>query len=221
MNNNDSDYLMMSGIQHFDFCRRQWALIHVEQQWQENILTAEGRIDHEKCHDDSFIEKRNDIIIMRGMRVVSHRLKLSGTCDVVEFHKSDDGITLSKYSGKWIPIPIEYKHGISKSIDADRLQLCAQGMALEEMLVCSIEYGYLYYKKSNRREKVELTNELREKTISISSEMNHYFENGWTPSAKVKAKCRKCSLHEICLPVLEKKKDVGVYINSFLEEVDN
>ncbi len=128
--NNEDDYLMMSGIQHFDFCRRQWALIHIEQQWKENVLTTEGKVDHEKCHNETLIEKRNDIIIMRGMRVVSHQLKLSGNCDVVEFHRINDGISLSKYSDKWLPVPIEYKHGESKWIDADRLQLCAQAIAL-------------------------------------------------------------------------------------------
>ena len=82
----DSDYLLLSGIQHFCFCRRQWALIHLEQQWQENLRTAEGRIDHTRCHDDSLREKRGGLLIVRGMRVVSHTLRLSGICDVVEFH---------------------------------------------------------------------------------------------------------------------------------------
>lgn len=108
----ENDYLMMSGLQHFDFCRRQWALIHIEQLWKENVLTAEGRYDHRVCHDDSRTEKRNDLIIMRGMRVVSHSLGLSGTCDVVEFHASEDGIELDKYIGKWKPVPVEYKHSL-------------------------------------------------------------------------------------------------------------
>ena len=92
---NEEDYLMISGIQHFDFCRRQWALIHIEPQWQENILTVEGKIEHTVCHDESKIEKRKDIIIMRGMRVISHKLKLTGVCDVVEFH-SGSGSPLTR-----------------------------------------------------------------------------------------------------------------------------
>ena len=213
---NDENYLMMSGIQHFDFCRRQWALIHIEQQWKENDLTAKGIVEHQKCHDDSFVEKRNDIIIFRGMRVVSHLLKMSGICDVVEFQRDDNGITLDRCSGKWTPIPIEYKHGQSKSIDADRLQLCAQAIALEEMLVCTIQYGYLFYKKTNRREKVDLTEELRNKTISYSKEMAGYYERGWTPYVKKRAKCKSCSLNELCLPELENKKNVLSYIDEFV-----
>ena len=77
---NVDDYLLMSGIQHFSFCRRQWALIHLEQQWAENLRTAEGRLEHERCHDESFTEKRGNLLVVRGMRVVSHRLRMSGSC---------------------------------------------------------------------------------------------------------------------------------------------
>ena len=99
------DYLMMSGIQHFSFCRRQWALIHLEQQWSENLRTVEGHLLHERCHDDSLREKRGDLLIVRGMRVVSHRLRLSGICDIVEFHADPNGITLQRDPGLWRPVP--------------------------------------------------------------------------------------------------------------------
>ena len=105
------DYLMMSGIQHFSFCRRQWALIHLEQQWSENLRTVEGRLLHERCHDDSLREKRGDLLIVRGMRVISHRLRLSGSCDIVEFHADPNGITLQQEPGLWRLVPVEYKHG--------------------------------------------------------------------------------------------------------------
>ena len=214
---NEEDYLLMSGIQHFCFCRRQWALIHIEQQWEENLLTAEGRIDHQKCHDENAIEKRRDLIIMRGLRVVSHKLRLSGACDVVEFHRDEEGIPLSKYEGKWSIVPIEYKHGKSKAIDADRLQLCAQGIALEEMFVASIKYGYLFYKGTNKREKVEFSEELREKTKIMATEMYQYYNRGWTPSAKKTAKCKSCSLIEKCLPGILFKRDVKAYIHDYVE----
>ncbi len=216
----DEDYLMMSGIQHFDFCRRQWALIHIEQQWEENFLTAEGKIDHKKCHDDKIIEKRKNIIIIRGMRVISHKLKMSGICDVVEFHKNENGITLNKYDDRWLPFPIEYKHGHEKTIDADRLQLCAQAISLEEMLVCNIEFGFLYYKENNKREKVVFTDELRNKTISVADEMNSYFERTWTPSAKISSKCKSCSLKEICVPKLGSKRNVNKYIEEYIKECE-
>ena len=104
---NPDDYLQMSGIQHFCFCRRQWALAYLEQQWAENQRTAEGHLLHEHCHDDSFREKRGDLLIVRGLRVISHRLRLSGTCDVVEFRADPDGISLQDYSGLWLPLPVE------------------------------------------------------------------------------------------------------------------
>ena len=214
---NEDDYLMMSGLQHFDFCRRQWALIHIEQQWAENALTAEGRVEHSLCDDDSRSEKRNDLIIMRGMRVISHKLKLVGVCDVVEFHAcTKGGISLQKYEGEWELIPVEYKHGHSKTIDADRLQLCAQGIALEEMFVCKIDYGFLFYKETKRREKVEFSKELRLKVEEMSKEMTNYFQRGWTPKVKMSGNCKSCSLADICVPKINGKKDVAEYIGEYV-----
>lgn len=212
-----NDYLMMSGLQHFNFCRRQWALIHIEQLWKENVLTAEGRYDHRVCHDESRTEKRNDLIIMRGMRVVSHSLGLSGTCDVVEFHTSEDGIELDKYIGKWKPVPVEYKHGKSKTIDADRLQLCAQGIALEEMLVCKIEYGFLFYNTTRQREQVLFSDDLRNTVRQMAREMKEYYDRGWTPSVKKSRKCRSCSLKDLCLPEIEQRRNVEAYIEKYIQ----
>ena len=169
------DYLQMSGLQHFCFCRRQWALIHLEQQWSENQRTAEGRLLHERCHDDALREKRGDLLTVRGMRVVSHRLRLAGACDVVEFHADPAGVPLQGQPGLWLPLPVEYKHGAPKQNDADRLQLCAQAMALEEMLVCEVPRGALFYAETRRREWVDLTPELRQKTQQMADEMNDYF----------------------------------------------
>lgn len=215
----DADnYLMMSGIQHFCFCRRQWALIHLEQQWDENQRTAEGRIEHKRCHDDSLREKRGDVLTVRGMRVVSHRLRLAGDCDVVEFHSSENGVALQGMNGLWLPYPVEYKHGVSKETDADRLQLCAQAMALEEMLVCDVPSGALYYEAARRRETVEFTPELRAKTQQAAGEMNAYFARGYTPKVKTGKHCNACSLKELCLPVLCRKADVCGYIRTHLAE---
>lgn len=158
------EYLLLSGIQHFCFCRRRWALIHLEQQWQENLRTAEGRLDHTRCHDDTLREKRGNLLTVRGMRVVSHTLRLSGICDVVEFHTDQEGVPLQGYEGRWLPLPVEYKHGSAKQNDADWLQLCAQAIALEEMLVCAVPRGALYYVADRRREVVEFTPELRQTT---------------------------------------------------------
>lgn len=212
------DYLLMSGIQHFAFCRRQWALIHLEQQWAENQRTAEGRLDHTRCHDDDLSEKRGDLLVVGGMRVVSHRLKLAGNCDMVEFRANPTGVALQGRAGKWLPMPVEYKHGHAKENDADRLQLCAQAMALEEMLVCEIPQGALYYVETRRREMVPLTADLRAATQSMAEEMNDCFSRGYTPRSKPAKHCNDCSLKELCLPVLYKRADPIAYLRRHIDE---
>lgn len=214
----ENDYLMMSGIQHFCFCRRQWALVYMEQQWQENIYTIEGKLEHTRCHDESLTEKRGNLLIVRGMRVISHRLHLSGSCDVVEFHADPSGISLQKWDGLWKPIPVEYKHGHSKENDADRLQLCAQAMALEEMLVCEIPQGILFYEETRRREIVELTDELRNTTQKMADEMISYFSRGYTPKVRPAKHCNACSIKELCLPKLYKQSDAAAYISEHITQ---
>lgn len=210
--NSEDDYLMMSGLQHFDYCKRQWALIHIEQQWADNLFTAEGNVMHKRCHNEKIVEKRGDLIVTRGMRVVSHTLKLTGVCDVVEYHKSSKGIPINGYDGMWDVVPVEYKHGHPKTIDADRLQLCAQAIALEEMLVCDINSGFLYYGEIRRREQVLFTNDLRAKVKSMAEEMCKYYMRGYTPIVKKSSNCNMCSLKDICLPIVENKRNVKQYI---------
>ena len=188
------DWLPLSGIQHFCFCRRQWALIHLEQQWAENRRTVEGQ-------------------------VVSRRLGLSGNCDVVEFRAGPEGIPLQNAEGLWKPMPVEYKHGRAKASDADRLQLCAQAMALEEMLVCSIPEGALFYEETRRREVVPLTEELRQATQKMADEMHTYFARGYTPKSKPGTHCSACSLKELCLPVLYQRADPKAYLRTHLDEM--
>ncbi|MDD4849880.1 MAG: CRISPR-associated protein Cas4 [Gemmiger sp.] len=214
----EDDYLQMSGIQHFAFCRRQWALIHLEQQWAENLRTAEGRLEHDRCHDETQDESRGTLLVMRGLRVVSHRLQLAGNCDVVEFRADPAGISLQNHPGLWCPTPIEYKHGHSKANDADRLQLCAQAMALEEMLVCQIPTGYLFYQETHRREPVLLADALRQKALQMAAEMLEYYRRGYTPKPKPGKFCNACSLKEQCLPQLNKRVSPAAYIRSHLEE---
>ena len=134
----EEDFLMLSGLEHFRFCRRQWALIHVENQWNENLRTVEGQLMHERVHDADFREKRGDLLIVRDMRIFSRTLGVSGNCDMVEFRRNPDGIELQGEAGKYLPYPIEYKHGTLRNDRANELQLCCQAMCLEEMLCCSI-----------------------------------------------------------------------------------
>lgn len=215
-NYTDEDFLQLSGIQHFVFCRRQWSLIHLEQQWSDNLHTVQGNIVHEKCHDESLTEKRGNLLICRGLRVFSHRLGVSGQCDVVEFRLSETGATLIGYKGLWQPCPVEYKRGKPKIDDSDILQLCAQAICLEEMFCTDIPEGYLFYDAPHRREKIEFTSELRQKVGEMFAEMRSYYSRGYTPKAKYSKKCRSCSLKELCLPKLSKIKTVGSYYAEML-----
>lgn len=214
----DEEFLMISGIQHFIFCRRQWALIHVEQLWNDNLRTIEGEIIHEKCHDETFTETRKDLLVCRGMRIFSKKLKVSGQSDVVEFRKSKTGINLFGHEGLWQPCPVEYKRGKPKEDLSDILQLCTQAICLEEMLCCDIEEGYLFYHETHRREKVVVTKELRQQVFDIFKEMNDYYDRGYTPKAKYNKKCRNCSMKDLCLPKISKHRSVDTYYQLSLEE---
>lgn len=208
---------MLSGIQHYAFCIRQWALIHVEIAWKENFHTVIGNIFHEKAHSSSN-EKRNNIIISRSLPVQSKTLGISGECDVVEFHLSENGVKLNGRQGKYIPCPIEYKKGNPKADDIDILQLIAQVMCLEEMFCCDIKYGYLFYGKTKHREKVIITVELKNKVSMLYEEMHTILKHGYIPKVKTNKKCRLCSLEDICIPKLCGKLSVKNYIESKLEE---
>lgn len=213
------DYLPLSGLQHFSFCRRQWALIHLEQQWEENVLTAQGRIEHEITHDETRVESRGRLLISRGMRVISHRLRLQGSCDTVEFHQGDAGIPLPGKAGLWQPFPVEYKHGRpGVNLASDRLQLCAQAMCLEEMLACDIPQGALFYHSTRRREEVIFDAELRDRVRTMAEEMNQAFTRGHTPRVKPKTGCKSCSLKEVCLPKLIETKSAQAYVHQAIAE---
>ena len=218
MGYDEDEFLQLSGIQHFAFCRRQWALAYLECQWQNNLLTVEGNIVHERAHDEGFTEKRKDLLICRGMRISSREMGVSGQCDVVEFHKTDGGVTLFGRAGEWQPVPVEYKRGRPKADDCDRLQLAAQAMCLEEMLGGEVPIAYLYYDEIRRREKVEISPGLRQNVRDIFREMHDYYRRGYTPKAKPKKACQSCSLKELCLPRLTKTLSVSEYYKRALGE---
>ncbi len=212
----EEDYLMLSGLQHFAYCRRQWALIHIEQQWAENERTVDGQIFHSVAHDKARIEKRGDLLITRGLPVKSAKLGMSGICDVVEFHKSEEGVSLASYEGLWQPYPVEYKKGLPKLNEADEMQLCGQAICLEEMLLCRIPGGSLFYGENRRREPVEFTEELRGKVYDMAKEMHVLWDKGYTPRVKPQKGCNACSLKEICVPTLVRVKSVSAYIEGSL-----
>ena len=150
--------------------------------------------------------------------MVSRRLGLSGNCDVVEFRADPEGIPLQSTEGLWKPMPVEYKHGRAKASDADRLQLCAQAMALEEMLVCEVPEGEIFYEETRQREHVSLTPELRSTAQTMADEMNRLFARGYTPKSKPGKHCNACSLKELCLPALYQQADPAAYLREHIEE---
>ncbi len=219
------DLLPLSGIQHFLFCRRQWALIHVERQWQENGLTVEGKLLHQRADQPFGSETRHGLITARAVPVASYSLGLAGVCDVVEFCESPEGVALPGRAGLFLPAPVEYKRGSPKSSpDAlraacDEAQLCAQAICLEEMLAVHIACGFLFYGETRHRVTVELGAELRALVRRMAAEMHAYFERGYTPRVKTGKACRSCSLAEVCLPELQERLPAAsAYIRRQLEE---
>ncbi len=218
MNQPEKEPLLLSGLQHFRFCRRQWALIHIENQWAENFRTVDGSLMHEHAHDTGFPESRGDRLTVRGLAIHSAALGVTGQCDVVEFRRAVDGIPLRKKEGLWQPYPVEYKRGKPKENDADKLQLCGQAMCLEEMLCCEIPEGALYYGETRHRLAVPFTPELRQQVRGCLAEMHDLFQKQYTPRVKPTKACNACSLKDLCLPKLLRAKKVADYLADALKE---
>lgn len=214
----EEDFLQLSGLQHFKFCRRRWALIHIEHQWAENYRTIDGAILHQNAHDTQFRESRGDTVITRGVSVYSSRLGVSGQCDVLEYHRGSTGIPLGGKDGLWQPYPVEYKRGSPREDTGDTLQLCGQAMCLEGMLCCEIPEGALYYGEIRRRVRVAFTQELRSQVCSLLEEMHQLYRRGYTPKVKPTKSCNACSMKELCLPRLMKSRSVSAYLKDALEE---
>ena len=201
---------MLSALQHYLFCRRQCALIHLEQSWSENRLTASGRVLHERV-DERKSETRRDLRQATAVRLVSRRLGVWGVADMVEFHLADaecapDGTKVAAripgLSGFWKPFPVEYKRGKPKSHRADEVQLCAQAICLEEMLGVSIPAGALFYGEPRRRTDVTFAAELRNLTEEVARGVHALFASGETPVPSFGKWCSSCSLIEECRPKL-------------------
>ncbi|MCX7745469.1 MAG: CRISPR-associated protein Cas4 [Clostridia bacterium] len=204
-NYNDEELLLLSGIQHFAFCERQWAFIHMEQQWMENTKTIEGKYIHQRVDNPLENETRRDIRITRSVPVISKKLGLQGVADVVEFILDNDApeletVVLEGRYGRWRVTPIEYKRGKPKKDDRDIVQLCAQAIALEEMLKVKITKGYLYYHEIRRRSEIIFEESVRTRAEDLASRMHSYITNNCIPRAKKAKHCSQCSLYEICQP---------------------
>lgn len=188
--------------------------------WAENYFTVSGSLVHENAHDSFFNEKRGGTITSRGMAVHSASLGISGECDIVEFTQCGDGIALHGREGLWSACPVEYKLGQPKINDCDRLQLTAQVMCLEEMLVCDIPRACLYYSKIRRREYVDITEDLRSKVKEYVCLMHKYYNDGYTPRVRKSPKCRECSLSDICVPRLTLCSSASEYIENSIWKGD-
>lgn len=217
----DEDFLLLSGIQHYAFCARQWALIHVEQFWNENHLTAKGRLMHETVHETGRqYEKRGETIITRSLPVRSRNLGLTGVCDVVEFIRDNSyGINLFGIEGRYRPMPVEYKRGSPKANDCDIAQVVAQALCLEEMLACSILEARLFYGTTHHRFDVVIDESRRQKVVQYSNEMHQLMTRRYIPKAKYEKKCDACSLYDYCQPkTLSAARDVDSYIQKHMNE---
>lgn len=211
MTYSEDNLIPLSALQHLMFCRRQCALIHVEQLWDENLFTAEGRIMHERVHEAAR-ESRGDVRIERGVPLRSLRLGLIGKADVVEFHRVE--------GDKWRPFPVEYKRGKPKVDESDKVQLCAQAMCLEEMLDATIPDGAIFYGKTRRRLDVLLDQGLRDETEKAASDAHDLLAIGRTPGASYTKKCKNCSLINHCMPkIIQKKPSVKGYLAKAVEDL--
>lgn len=218
---NDDQMLMLSGIQHYMYCPRQWALIHIEQQWADNRLTAEGELLHKNVDNPAYRQKNGDVITLRAVHVASHTLGLYGICDAIELIPSDtkeNSITHLRYPGYWKPYPIEYKRGHSKPDERDEVQLAAQAVCLEEMYGIHIDEAALFYNETRHREVVVINEPLRRLTYKLSDEMHKAFAAGVTPKAVEQRGCKKCSLIDICAPELTRKSSVAYYLKKTFDE---
>lgn len=211
----ESDCIPVSALQHYAFCPRQCALIHVEGQWGENRLTAEGRQLHERAHEADN-ELRGEVLVVRDLALRSLHHGLTGKADVVEFRRertdaagaanpaqegdSPKAAPLPGRDGLWRPFPVEYKRGKPKPGDCDTVQLCAQALCLEEMLGVTIPTGALFYGRTRRRLDVAFTNPLRRRTVEVAAAVHRLADRGETPPAQYASRCRQCSLVDICMP---------------------
>ncbi|MFJ1626694.1 CRISPR-associated protein Cas4 [Marinilactibacillus psychrotolerans] len=218
MDSNPEEFLMLSGIQHFKFCPRQWALIHIEQQWEENIKTIQGNHLHRNADQPFMKEKRGHKLVTRSMHVQSKELRITGICDVVELVKDKDGVFIPKLNDVFRVIPIEYKRGKPKKDNIDILQLTAQAICLEEMLLCEIDKGYIYYNEIRNRQEIEFTDQLRGEVRKTIQQMQELYSKKHTPKVKTGSWCKNCSLQNICLPRLMQKESVSKYIERKINE---
>ena len=213
----DDDLLSLSGIQHFAFCPRQWALTHVDRQWHDNYLTIEGTWLHRVVDEPFNMDSDYGTVHLRSVAVKSYALGLYGIADLLELTPLTNAeakpFTVPRYPGRWEVHPVEYKHGKPKPDDADEVQLCAQAMCLEEMYGISISYGAIYYGKTRRRCQVSFNEAMRTRVGQLASQMHAFIDQGVVPDAAPRRQCMSCSLADLCMvPDLSRATPVNNYL---------
>lgn len=178
--------VMISALNHYLYCPRRCALIHLEQFYQENVYTMRGKEVHEHA-DEASSHLEAGVRVERALPIWSKRLNLVGKADVVEFHGD-------------VPYPVEYKSGRHKEFQNDFLQLCAQAVCLEEMLGVQIEKGALYWHGSRERKEIALTSALKAQVETITGEVHRMLSDNQIPPPVNDARCNECSLREACMP---------------------
>jgi CRISPR-associated exonuclease Cas4 len=207
----EDDLVMISALNHYLYCLRRCALIHIEQLWDENRFTAEGRIMHERVHEEGN-ESRGDVRIARGVPLRSLELGIVGKADVVEFHRVG--------KNQWQPFPVEYKRGKPKPDDSDKIQLCAQAICLEEMLGVAVPKGALFYGRTRRRFEVLFDDSLRMEVHETAKLVHELIASGATPPPIYEKRCESCSLIGECMPKnIEKRSSVKRYLKRMIEAI--
>jgi len=216
----EDDFIPVSALSHITFCERRAALIHIEQIWNENLFTAEGRNLHKRV-DETETEMRGDVLIFRGLYIQSFQYGLTGRTDVVEFYPTqpgDPGVHLSGVPGEWKPFPVEYKRGKSRKEISFEIQLCAQAICLEEMFDISISEGALYFGKSHKRKHVPIDEQLRSSTEHQIRQLRDLVNSGVTPAPVDDKRCRLCSLNDICMPGAVCGKSAEAYMSRMITQ---
>lgn len=202
----EADFVPLSALQHYAYCPRQCALIHLEQIWEENSHTAEGRLMHEHAHSGENMT-RGQVRLATDLPLRSCSLGVSGKADVVEFRRC---------ANAWQPYPVEYKKGSPHGhAEADAVQVCAQAICLEEMLGVDIPEAAVFYGSQRRRSVVPLTQALRQKTAVVALAVHQIFRSGKTPPPGNQVHCAACSLQTACMPAcVEKPMRAARYLES-------
>lgn len=186
----DCELIAISALQHYAYCPRQFALIHIEQVWEENRFTAEGRLLHERV-DSGVAEQRRETRYERGVLLHSQQYRLTGKMDLLEIEQGDP---LKYY-------PVEYKRGKPKVEDWDRIQLCAQALCIEEMRDAVVDEGAIWYWEVRKREPVVIDGALRATTKAMIEGAHALLSLGRTPlPIEDRKRCRACSLLDLCEP---------------------